>query len=171
MDKEDFNRQVAQNKKTAKNMLKGFVVVIGLLVVIGIFTALANNSGVSQTDQAKQVQPSPTTVVIEKYDIQVESKIIKKIGSKYRYFFSIKNAGDKDFKGNLTIKGNTDVGDIPLIWGLYSNDPLKAGLSRSVYPSADINANPANMKTFTFSATLNNQEVAKGSGKITENLE
>lgn len=158
-----------------KGISKKVWVVVGIIAVMGLVGAVieSTDSGGKQTTQTQiQVSPTTTPAIIEKFDIQVTSVIVKKVDSKYRYFFSIKNADTKDFSGTVVItlfnsKGNR------LAEQTFTAESQKAELSSSVY--LDANTSPEGefgISKFKFVAqNANKQEVAKGDGAITGKFE
>lgn len=172
-------QKLEENKKVAKNVGIGFVVlvlILFLVVIIKNLTKGTESSSSSQTENQPTTETQDPTALIQQYDIKVTSQIVKKVGNKYRYFFLITNNSDKDFAGQIDIKGKTGSGIVVVSYSEnFNNKPLLSGLGRSVY--TDANTAPKHLfgengtTTYTYTAKMNNQEVAKGDGLITDNYE
>lgn len=161
-------------KKKTILIIVGVIAVMGLIGAVIEKTSPATSTPQTKTNEKAVVQDTPTPV--EQYDIKVTSQIVKKVGGKYRYFFSITNGSDKDFTGKVRIEGKTGAGITVISYRAdFSDNPLPAGLSKSVF--SDANTAPKQLygengaSTYTFTATLNKNEVAKGEGTITEEYE
>lgn len=166
------------SKGIKKKIIIGIVVFIMIAGGIGAILESQEPASSNKNEVVEKVQAenTPTPKGIEKVDIQVESQIVKKIDKKYRYFFSINNQDDHSFNGKLHIVAKTGSGTKVISKYVdFAEKPLEAGLSRVIH--ADANSAPEHIageygaSVFTFSATLDNDEVANGEGIITEEFE
>lgn len=109
-------------------------------------------------------------IASEQIEVAVTSQTIKQIGSKYRYFFDIRNNDSKPFSGDVNVDLINAEGDSIYDNTFSTNQPIASGLGTSVY--FDINTGPTSVhgangiKTYSYTVKASGQTVKTGSGVI-----
>lgn len=146
---------------------------LGVLCVLFLAFGL---SGCSTSQSDNTTGEVIQTSQVESIDIQVSSQIVKKVGSKYRYFFDIRNMSENGFEGDVTIKLYNDKQQSPLGSETFStNSAIEPSLGTSV--NFDINTGPVSehgeygITKFSYVVEVSGDEVNSGEGTISENFE
>ena len=166
------------------------LIAIAGMVAVAWFTPTKESSGSEQdknpaSSQSNEIVISPTTTplstpapaVVEKYNIEVTSIIVKRIENKYRYFFDIRNNDTKSFEGSVYISLHTKSAVSPWAEDTFiAQSPIEPGLGKSVYVEGLTGPESQNgpdygLSSFKYTAMKEGQEVANGEGIITAKFE
>lgn len=135
-------------------------------------TEAVSNNNIQPTNSAPTSTPKP----VEKVDIVVTSQIVKKVDGKCRYFFDIRNKDTENFEGGVTIALFTNELKNRLAGDTFNTTkPIEPELGTVVY--TDANTCPASIHgangitKFTYTVNVNNAEVNKGEGAISDEFE
>ncbi len=138
--------------------------------VILVFIALSG-------DRATPVRTAPEGAALsaaESASLTVRNMIVKQIGGKHRYFFDIRNAGDRAFAGTVEITLFGKGGGLGRET-FEARRPIMPGLGTSAY--VDINTGPPAVHgefgttRFEWLAKEGGRQVASGTGEISTRLE
>lgn len=171
---QQLNNQPKMPEK--KNGSSGIIIAVVLVVLFVIGLSVwsgrtpTNTTHTTTTIPQKQTStsiPESKPEVVSDFDLSIKSVSVKKAGSQYSYYFSIRNKESKDFKGTITIslldnKGNvvSDPEVLNRAFGeLYSeNDNDVIYFNRNV--------NPSTIVKFRYSVTMNGAVVESGEDVI-----
>lgn len=174
-----------QNQNDGGGVLKGFLagmkkLLIGIVVIFFSVIALAViGSFIPSEDKSAPIvvapEPAPVVVAPEPTEIVVTSQIVKSIGSKYRYFFDIRNKDTKPFNGSVSINLVNAEGDSVYDRTFSTDTAIAPELGNSVYFDASTGPTSVHgsygVKTFTYTVKVGNDVVKNGSGIISSKLE
>jgi hypothetical protein len=117
---------------------------------------------------------SPVEVPRELIDVRVTSRIVKKVGSKHRYFFDVRNFSDESFDGTVAIWLMSGTG-LEFKEAFGTSDPVLPGRGNSVY--VDLSTGPptvhagAGIDRFRYEVQSGGNVVARGEGAISNKFE
>ena len=134
----------------------------------------------STTEATTTAETTPTqapaaTSAPQTRQVVVSSQIVKQVGSKYRYFFDIRNNDQAPFTGEVKIKLITANGLTVGSDTFSSTQPITTGLGASVYLEA--NTGPVavhgdnGVATFTYEVFVDGTAVNQGEGQVSAKYE
>lgn len=136
--------------------------------IVAVTINVASRDTVPPNSATIVVQP-PTPTIVSTTNIDVTSLVVKHVGGKYRYFFTISNRDNKPFDGSIQIKlysGKAPLGD-------ETFNTIKAfDVGEVVY--FDNKIAPLGMygiERFEYTVTVKGDDVKSGEGKISEKYE
>lgn len=151
-----------------KEKIAGSAVLI--IIILFLFGSITS-SNTSKTTTVVTQQSG-----IEKFNIEVKSQIVKKVDSKYRYFFDIRNQDSTPFEGQVTINLFTNESKSSLAEDTFNTkQAIDPNLGASVY--IDVHTGPisihgtSGITKFTYTIKKDGKEVNKGEGQITDQYE
>ena len=140
------------------------------IIIISLFLSDENNT--SQTTQDKYLTQNK---VIEDFNIFVTNQIVKKVGSKCRYFFDIRNQDNKDFEGSVKIRLINKKGGSVWDETFSTNRAIEPNLGTSVYTDAYTCPVAVHgdygIATYNYEVKVDNEVVKTGSGTISNEFE
>ena len=129
----------------------------------------------SLVSQPSVVVADTSTTATPIMDIRVTSSIVKFVGGKHRYFFSIRNHANKPFIGSVTIQLMNSLSGILGEETFTTKKPINSGVGTAVY--FDIHTGPQSIhgaygvETFHYEAKVDDKMVASGDGLISDKYE
>lgn len=167
-----------------KKILKWTLIVVGGFFGLMILIAMVGSKGQGGQSIQKSFEEgnkvgagvgNQTSQPVEKFNIVVTSQIVKKVDSKYRYFFDIRNKDANNFEGKVIISVYNQLGNN--IWDnpFQTESPIKPNMGDSVY--FDINTGPVSVhgengiSKFKYVVEIGDNTVNEGEGEISTKLE
>jgi len=167
-----------------KQPIKWLITGVFVLILLGGFisdNSQQNTNTTPETVSNNEIKPTKsistiTPIPVEKVNVVVTSQIVKKVDGKCRYFFDIRNKDTKSFEGAVTIALFTTQLKNKLASDTFdTTKPIEPELGTVVY--TDANTCPASIHgangitKFTYTVTVDNIEVNKGEGDISDEFE
>lgn len=133
-------------------------------------------NGSTQTTNETVIKATDVPKPVDKYNVVVNSQIVKKVDGKCRYFFDIRNKSIKPFEGNVTIDLFTNQLKNPIAGDTFTTTkPIESELGTSVY--TDANTCPPSIHgengiaKFKYTVRIGDKMVNRGEGTITDEFE
>lgn len=161
---------------TKKQLGIGITIIALFFLVLALISSPATDGNKKQKQSTTKNETSSTEKPVEQFNIVVTSQMVKKIDSKYRYFFDIRNKDMKPFEGKVSITLYNEQQTNPLSGDTFTtNKPIEPNLGTSVY--LDANTGPVSqhgefgITKFQYVVKVNDQQVKEGNGQISDQFE